>query len=208
MMWSGLPQLAILPFVPIILKRVDARWLAFTGINIFALSCFLNTYLTPDVGIDQLMWSQIVRAIGQPLLMVPLSTITTGLIAREQAGSASGLFNMLRNLGGSVGIAFLSTVLSMREQFHSAKLGEGVTIYSQGTQLELSKLKAYFVGAGLDPVSAMQKAIAVIDGKVRTQANLMAFNDCFMLVAVALACASILILLCKKVAGGGAEGAH
>ena len=208
MMWAGLPQLAILPFVPMLLKRIDPRWLAFIGINIFGLSCFMNTHLTPDVGIDQLKWSQIVRACGQPLLMVPLSTITTGLIARAQAGSASGLFNMLRNLGGSVGIAFLSTLLTLREHFHSAKLGEGVTIYSEATRLRLDMIKAKFVADGFDPYTAMQKSIAMVDAAVRKQAFLMAFNDCFLFVGLALALSSILILSCKKVAAGGAEGAH
>ena len=209
MMWAGLPQLAILPFVPLLLKKVDPRWLAFIGINIFGLSCLMNTNLTADFGIDQLKWSQIVRAIGQPLLMVPLSTITTGLIAREQAGSASGLFNMLRNLGGSVGIAVLATILTVREHFHSAKLGESVTIYSAATQERLVAYKTKFIMDGFDAYTASQKALALLDATVRKQAYLRSFNDCFMFVAVALSVSSILILLCKKVsASAGGEGAH
>ena len=154
------------------------------------------------------MWSQIVRAIGQPLLMLPLSTITTGLIARQDAGSASGLFNMLRNLGGSVGIAFLSTLLTMREHFHSAKLGEGVSIYNPTTQIQMQMYKQKFIASGFDATTAMQKAIGLIDATVRQESFLMAFNDCFFVVAVALCLSSILILSCKKVGAGGAEGAH
>jgi DHA2 family multidrug resistance protein len=209
MMWAGLPQLLIMPCVPMLLKRIDGRWMAFVGINIFAFSCLMNSHLTSDFGFDQLKWSQIVRAVGQPLLMIPLSTVTTGLIARHQAGSASGLFNMLRNLGGSVGIAFLSTLLTIREQFHSAKLGEGVSIYNQGTQQELAALKAKFISDGFDPFTAAQKSIGMIDVIVRKQAFLMAFNDCFFVVAVALCLSSILILSCKKVtAASGGGGAH
>jgi DHA2 family multidrug resistance protein len=209
MMWAGLPQLLILPFVPKLLARIDGRWLAFIGINIFALSCFMNTSMTDQVGYDQLMWSQIVRAIGQPLLMVPLSTIANGLIPREQAGSASGLFNMLRNLGGSVGIAALSTLMAVREKFHSAKLVEGVTIYQHETQERLNVMKQLFVSRGFDVVTAGQKALAAVDVGLRRQANVMSFNDCFFVVAIALALSSVLILLCAKVkGGGGAEGAH
>lgn len=208
MMWAGLPQFAILPFVPKLLDRIDSRWCAFVGINIFALSCFMNSHLTAASGYDQLMWSQIVRAFGQPLIMIPLSTITTGLVAREQIGSASGLFNMVRNLGGSVGIAALATVMSVREQFHSAKIGESISIYSHWT---MSRIQAYthlFISKGFDAGLAKTKALALLDHVVRRQANVMSFNDCFLIVAAALVASSFLILFCDRVDGGGVGGAH
>lgn len=208
MMWAGLPQLFILPFVPKLMAKFDSRKMAFFGLNIFALSCLMNSHMTAQVGLDQLRWSQIVRALGQPLLMVPLSVITTGLIEREQAGSASGLYNMLRNLGGSVGIALLSTLLSVREKFHSAKLVEGVTIYDIATQQRLSALKSKFIMDGFDSVTAGGKALAAIGGTIRQQAYVMAFNDCFFVVAVALVASSFLVLLCQKVQGGGGGEAH
>lgn len=208
MMWAGLPQLFILPFLPKILARFDSRKVAFVGINIFAISCYMNSRMTSLVGYDQLMWSQIVRAMGQPLLMIPLSTITTGLIEREQAGSASGLFNMLRNLGGSVGIAALATIMSLREKFHSARLVEGISLFSQQTQQRLALLKNVFMSQGSSGVVAHQKALAAIDLGVRQQANVMAFNDCFLFVCVALMSSSVLILLCDRVSGGGGGDAH
>jgi DHA2 family multidrug resistance protein len=199
MMWAGLPQLLILPFVPRLLKYFDSRWVAFFGINIFAISCFMNYALTLDVGIDQLRWSQFVRAMGQPLLMVPLSTITMGYISREQAGSASGLFNMLRNLGGSVGIAILSTILTTREHFHSAEIGEGISLYHRGTTHRLYLYRSLFDAAAIDPVTGTIKAIAALDATVRQQAYIMAFNDCFLVVCVCLGISSLLILSCRKV---------
>jgi DHA2 family multidrug resistance protein len=150
-----------------------------------------------------------VRAEGQSIFMVPLMTITTGLIDAEQAGSASGLFNMLRNLGGSVGIAVLSTLVSMREQFHSAEIGEGVSQFSVATQQRLYTYTQLFIDKGFDSVTANQKAIGLLDATVRTQANVMAFNDCFLFVASALVLSSILILFCRKVGRGpSAAGAH
>jgi DHA2 family multidrug resistance protein len=209
MMWAGLPQLLVIPFVPKILKRVDGRYVAFVGINIFALSCVMNSSMTALVGIDQMKWSQIVRAIGQPLLMVPLSTITMGLVRKEDSGSASGLFNMLRNLGGSVGIAMLATLLSHREKFHSAKIGEGVSIYHLATRERLAALEGGFIARGFDAASAGKKALAALDGTIRQQAYVMAFNDCFLAVGAALIFSSCLILLCKKVApGSGPSDAH
>ncbi len=209
MMWAGLPQLMIIPLVPFLLKRFDGRWIAFVGINIFAASCFMNSRMTDLVGIDHLRWSQAVRAMGQPLLMVPLSTITTGLILRSQAGSASGLFNMLRNLGGSVGIAILATLFSLREKFHSAKLVEGISLYRFNSAYRIQQLSQAFQLQGLDPVMATRKAHLFLDAGVRKQAMVMAFNDCFLAVGVALMCSSALILMCQKVgAPTGPSEAH
>jgi DHA2 family multidrug resistance protein len=100
--------------------------------------------------------------------------------------------------------------MSLREKFHSAKLVEGITIYSHETQERLTLMKALFVSKGFDAATASQKAIAALDVTVRKQANVMSFNDCFLFVAVALAISSVLILLCDKVGAGGAgaEGAH
>lgn len=209
MMWAGLPQLFILPFVPKILKIFDSRKVAFTGIVIFGISCLMNAYMTSQVGLDQLKWSQIVRAFGQPLLMVPLSTITVGLIAREDAGSASGLFNMLRNLGGSVGIALLSSMLTIREKFHSARIGEGITQYMPQTMYRYNLVQKLFMSSGIDAATARMKSLAVIDAQVRAQAYTMAFGDCFFFVGCALVASSLLILSCKRVsAGAGGGEAH
>lgn len=139
-MWSGLPQLFLIPFVSKLMQRFDVRFLAALGFSIFAVSCFMNSSMSSSTDITQLKWSQLVRALGQPLTIVPLTTIATGNIEAQQAGSASGLFNMMRNLGGSMGIAALSTLLSRREQFHSSRIGEAVSLYNPQTQQRLDNL--------------------------------------------------------------------
>ena len=126
--WTGLPQLLLIAFVPMLLKWFDARYLAFNGIAIFAASCFMNTTLSLDSAGDQFWLPNIVRAIGQALVITPTSAITTGGIAPAEAGAASGLSNMLRNLGGAVDTATLATVLTKREQFHSNIIGQLVTL--------------------------------------------------------------------------------
>ena len=76
MMWAGFPQLLVLPFLPTLMKKVDLRILTFIGLNLFGISCFMTSRMTHDTGYEQLIASQLVRAIGQPLLMIPLSTLT------------------------------------------------------------------------------------------------------------------------------------
>ncbi len=103
--WTGLPQLLLIPLVPRLMKRFDPRLIIGIGFALFAASNFMNIYMTNDYATDQLFWPNIVRALGQALVMAPLSAVATAGIEAENAGSASGLFNMMRNLGGAVGIA-------------------------------------------------------------------------------------------------------
>ena len=97
------------------------------GFALFAASNFMNIYMTNDYATDQLFWPNVVRAIGQALVFAPLSAVATAGIEAENAGSASGLFNMMRNLGGAIGIAALQTLLTKREQYHSNVLSQSVS---------------------------------------------------------------------------------
>ena len=207
-MWSGVPQLFIIPLVPKLLQRFDARWIAAVGFSLFAVSCFMNSHMTSETAIDELRWSQLVRALGQPLMIVPLTAITTGNIEPEQAGSASGLFNMMRNLGGSIGIAILSTLITKREQFHSNRIGEAVSLYSPETQQRIEQLTQFFISRGTDAVTARNQAIASISNIVRREAYVMAYNDGFYFIGFALLLSGVALLFCKKVKAAGGAAAH
>src|SRR6202047_5235931 len=117
--WTGLPQLLLIPLVPKLMQRFDARYIAITGLLIFAYSSFMNMAMSPDYAGDQLWIPNIVRAIGQAMVLTPLTSVTTGDTAPQDAAAASGISNMLRNLGGAIGTAVLATVVTKREQFHS-----------------------------------------------------------------------------------------
>jgi DHA2 family multidrug resistance protein len=208
LMWVGIPQLFLIPFVPKLMQRFDIRLIIAVGISLFAVSCFMNSSLTNLTAIDQLRWSQLVRAIGQPLIMVPLSSVATAGLPKEQAGSASGLFNMMRNLGGSLGIAAIATLLTQREQFHSNRLGEAVSLYNPATQERMTQMTQYFVSRGADLATAQSQAIAAIASTVRREAYVMAYNDCFYFIAWALLLSGLAIIFLKKVKAGGAVGGH
>jgi MFS transporter, DHA2 family, multidrug resistance protein len=92
--WTGLPQLLLIPLVPRLMKRFDPRLVIGIGFAVFAASNFMNIYMTNDYGSDQLFWPNVVRAVGQALVFAPLSAVATASIETENAGSASGLFNM------------------------------------------------------------------------------------------------------------------
>ncbi len=207
-MWSGLPQLFLIPLVPKLMQRFDVRWLAAVGFSLFAVSCFMNSNMTHDTGIQELRWSQLVRAFGQPLMILPLTSIATANIEKEQAGSASGLFNMMRNLGGSMGIAALSTLLTRREQFHSQRLGDAINLYSPQTQQRINQLTQFFTSRGADASTAHNEAIKSISNVIRREAYVMAYNDCFYFIGIALLVCGIALLFCKKAKAGASAAAH
>lgn len=205
--WTGLPQLILIPFVPRLMQRFDARLVIGVGFVLFAASNFLNIFMTADYAADQLLWPNIVRAVGQALAFAPLSAIATAGIERENAGSASSLFNMMRNLGGAVGIAALQTFLAKREQFHSNILTAPVSLFDEETRIRIDKLTSYFLSHGIaDPATAGHKAVVAIGATIRKQAFIMAFSDTFFLLGAALVIALVACLLLRKpgqLAGGG-----
>jgi DHA2 family multidrug resistance protein len=206
--WTGLPQLMLIPLVPRLMKRFDIRLVIAVGFALFAGSTFMNVHMTGDYATDQLFWPNIIRAIGQALVFTPLSAVATAGIEKENAGSASALFNMMRNLGGAFGIAMLQTFQSKREQFHSNMLTQPISAFNEATRARIGALTRYFLGHGVpDPAEATHKAIGAIALRVRREANIMAFSDTFYLLGVALVIALIASLLLKKPdhieAGGG-----
>lgn len=207
--WTGLPQLVLIPLVPRLMKRFDPRLVIGVGFALFAASNFMNIDMTADYAADQLLWPNIVRAIGQALVFAPLSAVATAGIERENAGSASALFNMMRNLGGAVGIAMLQTFLTKREQFHSNVLSQSVSLFGQATRTRIEQLTQYFLAHGIaDQATAWHKAVVAIGGIVRQQAYIMAFSDTFYLLGAALVVALVAALLLRKPDHLEAGGAH
>jgi MFS transporter, DHA2 family, multidrug resistance protein len=206
--WTGLPQLVLIPFVPRLMRRFDARLLVAVGLGLFAASCFMNIEINPDYSGPQLLWANLVRAIGQALVLTPLSVLATGGIEREQAASASAMFNMMRNLGGSVGIALLETLLTKREQFHSAIINPSVSLLNEATRRRLEMMQRYFMNAGTaDPATAWHDAVVAVGRAVRAQAYFLAYGDTFFLMGCALLLAVVAAVLMRQASGSGA-GAH
>ncbi|HWZ40714.1 MAG TPA: MDR family MFS transporter [Bradyrhizobium sp.] len=207
--WTGLPQLLLIPLVPRLMKRFDPRIVIGIGFALFAASNFMNIYMTNDYATDQLFWPNVVRAIGQALVFAPLSAVATAGIEAENAGSASGLFNMMRNLGGAIGIAALQTLLTKREQYHSNVLSQSVSVFEQATRNRIDQLTQYFMNHGvIDRVDAAHRAYVAIGKVVQKQAFILAFSDTFYLLGVALIVALIAALMLKKPDHLDAGGAH
>lgn len=188
-MWMGLPQLVIIPLIPVLMRFVDARLICACGFFLFATASFLSSNLSPDFAGDQLFGVLLFRALGQPMILVPLSILATAMIPPSQAGSASSLYNVLRNLGGAVGIAALATILDSRARYYFDLLRVHVSPANSAAQERLDLL-AELTG---DPTAALR----LLHQEVFTQAQIMAYNDAFHLIGMLLGCSLICVLLVR-----------
>jgi DHA2 family multidrug resistance protein len=208
MAWTGVPQLFVIPFVPFLMRKFDSRLLVGFGLMVFAASCFMNLHMDLDYAAPQLLIPDITRAVGQALVMTPLSAIAMVGITTSEAGSASGLFNMLRNLGGAIGTAAIETFFTKREQYHSFIINNQVSLLQPATRSRLDSLQQYFMSHGVpDPAGAMHRAIIAVGESVRDQATVMGYSDCFALIGVILVCAVLSVAVLRKGAASGG-GAH
>ena len=206
--WTGFPQLLLIPLVPQLLKRLDPRIVIGVGFALFAASNFMNISMTNDYAADQLLWPNVIRAFGQALVFAPLSAVATSGVEAENAGSASALFNMMRNLGGAIGIAALQTLLTKREQYHSNILTQSVSLFEDATRARIEQLTQYFINHGvIDRVDAAHRAYIAIGKIIQKQAFILSFSDTFYLLGVsqivALAAALMLTKPDRIEAGGG-----
>jgi len=199
--WVGLPQLLIIPFVPLMMKRIDPRVLVCVGLSIFALSCFLNTHLSLDYSGPQLLTTNIVRALGQAIVLSPLASITMIGMPPALSGQASGLFNMMRSLGGAIGTAALATLITKREQFHSNIIGQSVTPYGESVREFLSRMQLYFMQHGVpDPARAYHQSEILLGKLVAQQSLIMGFSDTFAALGALLVLAMIAVAFTRRLA--------
>ena len=198
LMWVGIPQLFILPFVPKLIKIIDIRIVIGIGSFFFALSCYMNAFLDADYARPQFVISNIIRAIGQPLILIPLLSVATADIPAKESGSASALFNMMRNLGGSIGIALLSTLITNREHLHSVRIGSSVTAESPGVTARLDALTNLFLMKGLDPATASRTALKMLNQSISNQSYFLAYSDAFYIIAVIMAGSGFLLFFVNK----------
>jgi len=207
--WTGLPQLVLIPLVPKLMKSVDLRIVIALGFALFAVSNFMNVEPSSDYAADQLLLPNIVRALGQALVLTPLSAVANAGIELANIGSASSLFNMMRNLGGAIGIAVLQTFFTKREQYHSNVLTQSVSLFEPATRERIERMTSYFVRHGIpDHDQAIHQALVAIGGAVRQQASILAFGDTFYLLGAGLVIALFATLLLKKPDHFSAGGAH
>lgn len=204
-MWMGLPQIFVTPIAAVLAKKIDNRLICSIGLLFFSASCFMNAYLTADTGYDQLIFSQVLRAVGQPLILIALSNMAIHKIEAQNLSSASSLYNMTRVLGGAIGTAILSTVISRRESMHSEHLSNLVSVFSEETMDRLTHISKMYLGVNGDADLSAQQALATLDMLATREAFVMAYSDSFFILGSMLLLAFICIWIADKITTNGSK---
>jgi DHA2 family multidrug resistance protein len=203
----GLGSLIGMPTVGMIVGKMDARKLVAAGLITGAGTLLWLGQLNLGAGYWDIFWPQFVQGLALSLIFVPLTTISMDAIPRERMGNATSLFSLMRNLGGSIGIAVTGTLLARKQQVYISTLGSHVDAYSLRAQQTLEQLKQGFMAAGTDPVTAGQRAYGAMFGMVQRQAAMLSFVDLFRLLGVMFLLLLPLILLMKRPRSAAAPGA-
>src|SRR6201994_112299 len=177
MLPRGLGSFLFMPVVGILMGKIEARLLLASGLIISAFSIFQLSRLNLNAGYWDIFWPQLLQGMSMGLLFVPLTTITNGLIPKEQMGNATSLFNLMRNIGASIGIASVTTISARHAQIHTNTLGQNITIYGQATQTMVQGIKQSMMAHGMDSATATKQAYAGLFGMVQQQASMMSYVD-------------------------------
>ena len=205
----GLGSFIGMPVVGVLVSRFDPRKLLVLGFIGAGFSLFQLSWLNLSSGYWDIFWPQIIQGLSLSLLFVPLTTVTMDPIPKESMGNATSIFNLMRNVGGSVGIASVTTILARRSQMHINLLGSHVTPYDPQTQVMIDRLRQTFMARGSDLVAATRQAYAVVFGMVERQASMLSFTQTFALLGVIfLAVIPLVFILKRPAARGGSQPAH
>jgi DHA2 family multidrug resistance protein len=208
---GGVGNLLSLVIAGRLITRLDQRWL-------LALGCLLNAYSTYEMSTITLTadywalaWPRLVQGVGVGFIFVPLNTVALATVPRERMGNATALLNVVRNLGGAIGVALLTTLLARRAQTHQATLAGHIDVWDPETSVRLKTWAAHFVAQGTDTFTAERRAVSALYGEVTRQAQLLAFADDFWMLFL-LFCGTLLLLpMLQRVriapARKGADGA-
>jgi len=205
---GGFTILLLLPLVAFLLSRYDARFLISAGLATLSLALFSMTRFDLEVAFPTLVIARCFQGAGLAFLFVPINTAAYSNLAPGKNNAASGLMNLARNIGGSVGISFATTLLARRTQYHQARLSENLSGGSAPLHSTLRGLVARFTEGGLDPVTASQKAYAMLQANVVRQATMLGYIDCFWLLGAIIMCLVPVVFVMKKGKRGGPMAAH
>jgi DHA2 family multidrug resistance protein len=200
----GLGSLVAMPLIGLISSRIDNRWLIGIGFTIFGFCGLWFARVNLDISQYSFLWPVIISGFGASMVFVPLASTSMASLPNEEIGNAAGLFNLLRNIGGSIGISIVNTVVARHEQVHRVEMSGRMNHANTSFQQMLDGTTALTGRIGGSPLQAYQ----IIDHVLGQQARLRAYVDDFQyMAAVCFLCVPIVLLLRKVIAKKGAVSA-
>jgi DHA2 family multidrug resistance protein len=194
----GLGSFLMMPVVGTVLQKFDSRKVLVVGLAGASWSLYTLSRLNLNAGYWDIFWPQFWQGVSLAMLFVPLTTVTMSPIKREDMGNATSMFNLMRNLGGSMGIAAATTFLFRRQQYHTNLLVRHVNPYSAATRQMTDSLASSFASRGSGPVEATRRAYGAIWGMVQQQSAMLSFVDTFLALSVVFLLVTPLLMLMKK----------
>jgi len=208
LMPGGFVIILLLPLVGFLLSRYTPRWLLLFGLVVLSVSLFHMTNFDLDIDFRTLAIARMVQAAGMAFLFVPINTAAYAFLPREKNNAASGLMNLARNIGGSVGISVVTTMLDRRSQVHLTNLSSHLSGSNQALQARLKALGQMVQSHGGGPAGTSPVPWALIQGAVERQASMLAYVDCFWFLGVAILLMVPMAFLIKKSKPGGGMAVH
>ncbi len=210
MLPRGLGSFLFMPIVGILMGKIEPRKLLATGLVVAGYSLWALSRLNLNAGYWDIFWPQLIQGMSMGLLFVPLTTITNDPIPKEEIGNATSLFNLMRNIGASIGIASVTTIVARHSQAHVNDLGSNINNFNSAARAMFESIKAGLMARGMDLATATKQAYGAMFGMVQQQAAMMSYLDAFFLLSVMFLCCLPLIFLMKRPTkqGGGAGMAH
>jgi len=209
MLPRGLGSFVMMPVVGFLMSKIEARRLLGAGILIATYAFWQFSHLSLDVGYWNFFWPLIIQGSAMGFLFVPLTTITNSPIPNNEMGNATSLFNLMRNIGASIGIASVTTIQARHAQVHTNVLGRHVDVYNPQAQSLIQQLTSAMMARGADLATATKQAYGAVFGMVQQQASIMAYNDVFAFLTFLFAMMFPLIFLMRKPKQqGGGMPAH
>jgi MFS transporter, DHA2 family, multidrug resistance protein len=206
---GGFATMVMMPVVGVLSGKLDGRLLIAVGLVSTALAMFHMAGFDTDIDYGTIAWARVFQSAGLALLFIPINTAAYQRVPAEKNASASAMINMMRNIGGSVGIAVMTTFLARREQYHQSLLVQHVTPYGAPTNQVLQQLQQTYLAAHASVVDALHHAQAQLYAMVQTQAAVLSYIDAFWLTgAVLLAMLPMLLLLRRPPKGTTSGSLH
>lgn len=195
----GVGAICAMPIIGILTTRMDNRWLIGSGFLIFAVCSLWFGQVNLSISQWSFLWAIILSGFGSGMVFVPLSTTTMGTLANEQIGNASGLYNLLRNVGGSIGISVVDTIVARHEQLHRSELVHSLSPGNPVVQHQISSLEGLIRSTnGGGAMLAARGAYKLLEGTLTSQARLWAYVDDFRYMALVCFACVPLVLLFKR----------
>jgi DHA2 family multidrug resistance protein len=194
--------------VGFLLSRYTPRWLLMFGLIVLSYSLFHMTKFNLDIDFRTVAGARVLQAVGMAFLFVPINTAAYAFLPRDKNNAASGLMNLARNIGGSVGISVVTTMLDRRTQKHLSDLAGNLSASNLSLQAMLQGAARAMQAHGASAAGASQRAYALVQGTVQRQAVMLSYIDCFWFLGVAILCMIPAVFLIKKSKPGGGMAVH